>query len=701
MRLSNSIVCLRKAQWNSVFLVVALLPVLSALNSCGRGGSSSTPVATPSISASCAASSVTLGGQVQCSATITNLSSTLVNWSVSGTGTGTINSNGLYTAPGTLPATNVVTITAAAQAQTSLTATATITINKATAINAVTCLDSTKTPSLTVSSGMLLGCTATDSGGIPIPVFWQVNMNTGGNAMVGQINAQGNYLAPLVPPAGGTVTITAISQAVSTQTKSVTVNVTFGNKVLHDSYAFSMSGRFTANTANNAFFSRVGSFISDGNGGVSGKEDVTPLPGTITSEPIQFNGTYSIGPDGRGTMQFCEPLNATTCTVPTSQFRVVVVSPQQVQIVDFQGSSAASGEIVSQPDNSVFKNGGLKGSYAFSFSGVSSAASEESVVGQFVADGSGNVSAGELDMNAGGALTKSVAITSGTYSISSDGRGTATLITSIPKTLKFAFYMVSASRAKFLETDLAAGSSILSGDSYKQQTINQWGFNSLNAVVVLQASGANAAGAFLGEVGAFKLDGAGNITAGTGLLDENNGGAISSTPPFPGTYAVDPPGTTGRGTIAIPNHSYVFYLISANNAVIQETTAAPSVVAHGLLTQPQGGSFTSASLSGSYALALAGQNAAMREEVVLGRLTADGLGTLTAGLLDINNFGAPLTTDQTNIGTYTPVDGSTGRTTILLNPTRNLVLYFVSPTQLYVLDTDTTGAATGSLYKQF
>ena len=97
---------------------------------------------------------------------------------------------------------------------------------------------------------------------------------------------------------------------------------------------------------------------------------------------------------------------------------------------------------------------------------------------------------------------------------------------------------------------------------------------------------------------------------------------------------------------------------------------------------------------------MAGQNATKQEQDVVGQLNANGTGNVTAASLDINNFGA-LTTGQTAIGTYTPVAASSGRTTVLLNPTRNLVLYLVSPTQAYALDTDTTGAASGSLNKQF
>ena len=133
------------------------------------------------------------------------------------------------------------------------------------------------------------------------------------------------------------------------------------------------------------------------------------------------------------------------------------------------------------------------------------------------------------------------------------------------------------------------------------------------------------------------------------------------------------------------------------SAVIHETTSG--VVALGSVTQPQGGPFTSASLMGSYALSLAGQNATPKPEDFVGQLTSNGTGNITSGSLDINNFGATQTVTP-NVGNYTTVSAS-GRTTILINPTRNLVLYFVSPTQAYALDTDNATVAVGSLYHQF
>jgi hypothetical protein len=665
---------------------------------------------------------VAVNGTVQCTATILNLSSTLVNWQAGGVASGnstfgTIDANGLYTAPKAVPTNNVVTITAVAQAQTTLTATASVTILQPTKINSVVCVDpASQASTLTVASSQSLACSALTSTSVQVPVFWQINGTTNPSATlgIGTMTAQGNYRAPLVPPTGGTVTITAVSQADSTQTMSVTVTDTFGNAVLQGSYAFSTSGR---QTSTSGFFSRVGSFVADGNGGLTGGlEDVNPVPSGISQEPISFSGSYSIGPDGRGTMQFCEPSNSNSCTSPTTQFRVVVISPQQAQIIDFQGLSTANGEIVLQPDISVFNTSSVIGTFTFSFSGFSSATSEESAVGEFAADGLpdkvtglAKITSGELDMNSGGVITPQVAITSGTYSVNSNGRGTASLVTS-GATLNLAFYMVSASRAKFLEKD---STPILAGDSFKQQSLVAWGATALSGSVVLGTTGSGPSSgiADLASFTASATSGAnGSVTAAS--IDENSAGTVSSSTSLVGTYTFDSSGN-GRGTLGIPGHSYVFYMIApapATLAVVQEITAG--IVGHGSMLQqqpPSGSSFTAASFIGSYAFDLSGLVGTGREDAV-GQLTADGdptkisPGKITSGTLDINNFGT-LQAAQANTGTYDASIATSGRTTMSLTPTggtpHGFVLYFVSPTTILGLGTDSTGPTTAEITKQF
>ena len=179
--------------------------------------------------------------------------------------------------------------------------------------------------------------------------------------------------------------------------------------------------------------------------------------------------------------------------------------------------------------------------------------------------------------------------------------------------LKFSFYPVSASRAKFIEIDAPASpittpDSILFGDAYKQQTSSNcgWGLNALSGSTVLETSGASS-GVVITDLGSFTASNDGTTgTASTASIDENSGGTVSSTlGTLSGNYTMDP---CGKGTLGIGSHSYVFYLISPSDAVLQETTAG--LIAHGFLVPSQGGPFADGTLTGSYAFRLGGTDAA-------------------------------------------------------------------------------------------
>ncbi len=294
----------------------------------------------------------------------------------------------------------------------------------------------------------------------------------------------------------------------------------------------------------------------------------------------------------------------------------MVVSPKEAQIIEFSkpGTSSAQiiagGEMVAQ-DPSLFNNGSangiLSGTYSFDFYGVSTSNVQEDIVGEFTANGHGTISAGssvapltpgQLDINSGGALSQAP-VASTTYSISSAGRGTVTL-----NGLTFSFYPVSASRARFIEIDpvppSAAQSSILLGDAFEQQTSSTcgWAMNALSGSTVLQTSGINigggAPGVVIADVGSFTADGtAGNVTAGS--IDENSGGTVSSAVgTLTGNYAMN---SCGRGTLGVGNHTYVYYIISPSDAVLQETTSG--IIAHGFLVPSSGGPFVDGTLTGN------------------------------------------------------------------------------------------------------
>jgi hypothetical protein len=792
---------LRKARWQRLFLFFALLPALAALSSCG----STTTVATPTISVTGAATTVNVNLTVQFTATIANLSSTLVNWQVNGvlggnTTYGTIDSNGLYKAPAVTPAgsLNVVVITAVAQAQTSLTATANLTIEPPAIISGVS------PASATVLAGGTQLFTATFSSGTGIGVNWFINNSpscsaiasikattTSGSSTVtittgtispanvgmqisgggipandaissvtsattftlatpatasntsetitvvgyanglvvvngqnthpfGLMSNQGNYTAPLIPPPGGAIALSAVSQSDATQTFCVPVVLAYGNASLQGAFAFSTSGRVIST---NAFFARAGRFTA-GAGTITGGLETYNEVGQGGATQHNFIGSYNIAADGRGVMQLCEDTSASTCTAPTVFFRVVIVSTQQVQIEEFSPSGSnvaqrtASGQILLQ-DASVITagNAAMAGAYSFDFSGILTGTTQLSMVGEFSADSRGlfNTSVistipGILDINNGGNLSQAQISGTSSYAINANGRGSAAVLTnnSTFPNLAFTIYIVSASRAEFIESD---GNAVIAGDAIKQQTSTcTWGTNSLNGAAILETSGRGASGSVTDLIG-FTANGTGTATAGSN--DENNAGTVSSGTSLGGTYSIDSTaGSCGRGTLSLgspASHSYVFYMISSSSAVVQETTSG--IVGHGFLIRPQTGSVALEPLS-SFALNLAGTNApglnAKREDLlgqfnvgIAGSLVANAAGSF--GSLDVNNSDGLGTTQTVALTSGTLTAGS--RATLALTSagptTRNFVLYLVSPTQLFVMSTDPTGIALGSLYQQF
>jgi hypothetical protein len=297
--------------------------------------------------------------------------------------------------------------------------------------------------------------------------------------------------------------------------------------------------------------------------------------------------------------------------------------------------------------------------------------------------------------------------------------------------LNFSFYPVSASRVIFIEIDTAAlatpttPASILVGDAYKQQTSLTcgWGLNALSGSIAFETSGLDSRsgppGVVIADVGAFSASNNGTTGAvSAGSVDENSGGTVSSTlGTLTGTYSLD---SCGRGTLGIGSNTYVFYIISPSDAVLQETTSG--VIAHGLLLPSVDGPFANSTLAGSYAFRLGGTNAAGtagNREDFLGQLTSDGKGNVTGGSLDLNDFGVtqtgcvPLTTNCIAIanGTYLPTPlppplvSLRATMTLPLSTTpatnRKLVLYMVNPTLFFALDTDTTGTAIGAIFNQF
>lgn len=622
---------------------------------------------------------------------------------------GVIDSNGLYHAPVTVPSPATVNVTATSFEDQLVSATSAVTITPAPVVS----ITSPSAP-VTVSSGSAntVNFSATETGGTGNVILWSVGLAggipiPGGNSTVGTINANGVYSPPPAPPVTQSVVVTAAAQDSPTSTASLAVTITgYSTSSLQGQFAFSMAG----SNASGHFF-RAGSFTADGAGNLTSvQEDVNTAAGATTS-PISTTGAYTVGTDGRGTMQFNDGLTP-------ANFDFVLVNGAQLQIIGFDATGTATGQANAQIV-STFQGtplSALNGTYVFDFAGVDGS-NGLSQIGEFTADGAGNIKSGSIDINDGGTPSSfqiygnTTACTSppsslSNYSVSSNGRGTLTLITcAAGPTLTLNFYVVSRGGAKFVGTDAVKQVAGFSSQQAPNATLNASALNG-NYAFLLAGS---ATGAPIATAGSFSANGAGCFSASTGVLDENVNGTPTTDLPFSALPSSDPAcpndagkytvASNGRGTItfqtASRTYNLVFYLGALGSAVIQETDAGYTT--DGNFTQQQSAAFTIASIQGNYAIQTSGTLGSSLQ-VSTGQIGANGAGVVTSGKLDINT-GGTLVSGQAVTGSYS-APAANGRATLTLNSV-NYAAYVVSPTQVYIVGIQPGQLTAGALLLQF
>jgi hypothetical protein len=663
---------------------------------------------------------------------------------------GRIDSTGLYHAPVSIPLLSAtVSVSVGTSQDPNVSATSTVTITPAPTVTLTSpatstsqsCTSSSPTPPACITaaqsgSANTLTFSANEMGGATNTILWSVAPvgglgAPGGNAILGTISASGVYSPPATPPIGQTVTVIAAAQDSPTSAAALNVMISnYSTSSLKGQFAFSLSGR---NASGNFF--RAGSFAADGAGNLSSvAEDVSPAPSVPI--PISSTGTYTVSLDGRGTLQFNDGLTPTT-------FDFVLVNGTQMQFIGFDSSGTASGQANAQ-DASTFSGvpqSALNGSYVFDFSGVNGS-NALSHIGEFNADGAGNITQAAIDINDGGATTSPTIFGSRTvctppknttptpppsssYSVSSNGRGTLTLNTydsascNAGPSYTFTFYVVTRGAAKFVgsQTVLSGTASALQVAGYTSQQAPNATFDvtALNGNYAFLLTGSDS-GNPIATAGSFAANGAGCFTAGTGVLDENINGTVTaglsfsplslSDPTCPGKAGKYTVASNGRGTITFATtgrtYNLVFYLGPVGNsttAMVQETD--PGIATDGNFALQQSASFTQASIEGNYAIETSGPSGA--SIVTTGQIATNGAGAATSGKLDINSGGTTLTSGQTVTGGAYTAPAANGRATLTLNPgALSYAAYVVSPTQVYLLELLPSGQpAAGTLLRQF
>ena len=176
--------------------------------------SASATVTLPAVSVSVAPTSATLyASQTQrFTASVTNADNTAVNWTVTPSSAGTIDTSGLFTAAAPIVNQQAATITATSLADSTRTASATVTL--------IPIVITVAPTSATLSATQTQQFTATVTNSNNTSVTWSLSP-----AGIGTISTAGLYTAPPTVASQQSVTVIAASQADTTKTASATVTL--------------------------------------------------------------------------------------------------------------------------------------------------------------------------------------------------------------------------------------------------------------------------------------------------------------------------------------------------------------------------------------------------------------------------------------------------------------------------------------------
>ena len=396
----------RNSRCKLVAFFVAAAAVFG-LPGCGGGGNATT---VNSIAITPTAITVPINTQTDFTAVVdlknsSTSTTTTLTWEVNGTagGSSTLGTIvpstsdaevGVYTAPAAVPSTGTtvvgqVSITAVAQQNTSsTTSTTTVTSNTAVVtIGVGTGLVVTPTTAI-VPAGAGHQFSALLNNVADPAATWTVTSTGGGDA--GTINSSGLYTAPLSPPPGNSITVTATDGA---STATATLTVVYSDHSLNGPYTFSYKGNDAS-----GFLGVVGSFVADGGGHiVSGLEDFDSFI-TGVSTQVTLTGTYQVGADGRGTATLNTGQGAVTLAFALS-------SNEHARVIRFDSNATGGGTMDQQNLNALSNSlSVISGPYAFIAFGADSSFQPMGIGGEFSADGAGNIPATNtiLDVNDNG-----------------------------------------------------------------------------------------------------------------------------------------------------------------------------------------------------------------------------------------------------------------------------------------------------------
>jgi len=258
----------------------------------------------------------------------------------------------------------------------------------------------------------------------------------------------------------------------------------------------------------------------------------------------------------------------------SSHFSFYIVSPGSAKFVGTDATLVVAGQTTQQAPDVVFNLTSLNGSFAFLLSGSGpGGAGNVAAAGSFTAGANGLLTAGVLDQNANGTPTTNVTFSNGSYTVASNGRGTATFTTTPNQT--FVFYLSATGSAVFQETD-----SSMAGDGiFIQQQSAPFSLASPTQVSNYALQTVGLSGASLQTIaGQVTANGSDAIPSGT--VDTNTAGTLTAAQALTGTYTT--PATNGRATLtltsSINSRNFAIYVVNSMQVFVVENDPASSAL---------------------------------------------------------------------------------------------------------------------------
>jgi Putative Ig domain len=533
-------------------------------------------------------------------------------------------------------------------------------------INATLAITTTSLAGGNVSA--VYGATVTATGGVQ-PYTWSVSS---GSLPAGLTLNSGSGLISGTPTAAGTsnFTITVADSESPAVKANAELSITIAaascpnNSTLTGHYAMVLNGWSNPTTLSAA----AGSFVADGAGNISsGNLDLNSQASGPSSGT--FTGKYCVASNNLATIN----LTYGGALTGNNTFAAALNSGgTNGNIIFYDTSDLKASGLLRQQDSSAFSTSKIDGNYAFGLVGAG-VGGRYAMAGAFSATGSANLT-GEFDNDIYGSGAANGTLSSSNFSVASTGRGTATITFTGQSSLKFVFYVVSASELLVIEAD-STGNPLLTGRALEQS--GTFTDASLNGVGVLEEESLYGGIEPSATAGLATTNGAGLISLSA---DQNQAGTMSALT-LSGTYSTS---SDGRVTLAWSGQANppVLYLVGPNQAFVVGTDNFS--VDSGVIEAQSGSNFTNSSLTGAY---LGGSLPPVSANVgeAVDAVELDGAGNLT-GTSDDN--GSQGTSAMSLAGTYAV--SSNGRAVVSASGAQIGIIYVISDSQIVFLPASTT-----------